>query len=272
MKKVLVLCSVAALMLACATNPLTGKKEFSLSSSADDNANLIPAAYQQYGTFLKENKVITGTADASKVQNVGTKIKNAAIKWMDSRGFGNQIANYQWEYKLVQNKELNAWCMPGGKIAVYSGIMSVTKDESGLATVMGHEVAHALLRHSAQRVDKATALATGGELLNAALGGKSATLQNVIGTVYGSGSNLALLAYGRSDESEADRLGLTLMAMAGYNPDNAISFWQRMSDKSGGSSTPELLSTHPSDQTRITNIKKLIPEAKAEAAKFGKKY
>lgn len=268
MKKLLILCGVAAMMLACATNPLTGKKELSLT---DDNTELIPAAYQQYGTFLKESKVITGTADATKVQNVGTKIKNAAIQWMNSRGFSSQIANYQWEYKLIQNNELNAWCMPGGKIAVFSGIMSVTKDEAGLATVLGHEVAHALLRHSAQRVDKATALAKGGEILNAALGGKSATLQNVIGAVYGTGSNLALLAYGRADESEADRLGLTLMAIAGYNPDTAVSFWQRMAAQ-GSASTPELLSTHPSDETRIADIKKLIPEAKTEAAKFGKKY
>src|SRR5690606_2497849 len=269
MKKTIILCGAAALLLACATNPLTGKKEFLISN---ENADLIPSAYQQYSAFVKENKVITGTADATKVQNVGGKIKNAAIKCMNSRGFGDQIANYKWEYKLVQNNELNAWCMPGGKIAVYSGIMPVAKDETGLATVMGHEVAHALLKHSAKRIDKAAAMAKGGEFVGSLVGSKSASLQNVIGAVYGTGANLALLAYGRDDESEADRLGLILMAVAGYNPNEALSFWQRMSDKSGGSSTPELLSTHPSDQTRIANIKKLIPEAKAEAAKFGKKY
>ena len=271
MKKLLILCGVAAMMLACATNPLTGKKELSFAVLSGKTASLIPDAYQQYGTFLKESKVITGTADATKVQNVGTKIKNAAIQWMDSRGFSSQIANYQWEYKLVQNNELNAWCMPGGKIAVFSGIMSVTKDEAGLATVMGHEVAHALLGHSAERIGKAEAIAKGDRTVSAAFGGKSATLQNVIGAVYGIGSNLALLAYSRADESEADRLGLTLMAIAGYNPDTAVSFWQRMAAQ-GSASTPELLSTHPSDETRIADIKKLIPEAKTEAAKFGKKY
>lgn len=268
MKKIVMMCGVMAMVLSCATNPLTGKKEFVLT---DENANLIPTAYQQYNTFIKENKVITGTSDATKVQNVGVKIKDAAITWMKSRGLESQIKNYKWEYKLVQNNELNAWCMPGGKIAVYSGIMKVTKDESGLATVMGHEVAHALLKHSAKRVDKAEIMAKGGEFLGAALGGKSASLQNVVGMLYGSGANLALLAYGREDESEADRLGLILMAIAGYNPDNATSFWQRMSSQ-GGAKAPELLSTHPSDQTRISNIQKLIPEAKAEAAKFGVKY
>jgi len=268
MKKVLVLCSVAALMLACATNPLTGKKGLALTN---ENEQLIPAAYQQYTTFLKENKVVTGTADATKVQNVGAKIKDAAVKWMTSRGFQDQIASYKWEYKLIQSKDINAWCMPGGKIAVFTGIMPVTKDEAGLATVMGHEVAHALLSHSRKRMDKAMIQAGIAQGLGSATSGSSAAVQQGLGLLYGTGSNLAMLAYGRSDESEADRLGLILMAIAGYNPDNATSFWQRMSAQ-GGSKTPELLSTHPSDKTRIADIQKLIPEAKAEAAKFGKKY
>src|SRR5690606_2422700 len=135
MKRLLVLCSVAALMLACATNPLTGKKGLALTN---ENEQLIPMAYQQYTTFLKENKVVTGTADATKVQNVGAKIKDAAVKWMASKGAQNQIASYKWEYNLVQGKEINAWCMPGGKIAVFTGIMPVTKDEAGLARSEEH--------------------------------------------------------------------------------------------------------------------------------------
>ncbi len=268
MKRLLVLCSVAALMLACATNPLTGKKGLALTN---ENEQLIPMAYQQYTTFLKENKVITGTADATKVQNVGAKIKDAAVKWMASKGAQNQIASYKWEYNLVQGKEINAWCMPGGKIAVFTGIMPVTKDEAGLATVMGHEVAHALLSDSRKRMDKALIQAGVAQGLVASTSGRSATVQQGLGLLYGTGSNLAMLAYGRGDESEADRLGLMLMAIAGYNPDNAIGFWQRMSSQ-GGSKTPELLSTHPSDKTRIADIQRLIPEAKAEATKFGKKY
>jgi len=268
MKKIIVLCAAAAMILSCATNPLTGKRELAVTN---ENADLIPAAYQQYSTFIKENKVITGTADAKKVQTVGDKIKNAAIVWMKSRGFENQIANYVWEYKLIESKEINAWCMPGGKIAVYSGIMNVTKDEAGLATVMGHEVAHALLSHSRKRMDKALIQSGVGQGLGAITSNSSATLQQALGLAYGAGSGLAMLAYSRADESEADRLGLMLMAIAGYNPDHATGFWQRMSSQGSGK-TPELLSTHPSDKTRITNIQKLIPEAKAEAAKFGKKY
>ncbi|MBA5793161.1 M48 family metallopeptidase [Flavobacterium sp. xlx-214] len=268
MKKVFVLCSIAALAIACATNPLTGKKGIALTN---ENEQLIPAAYQQYSTFLKENKVISGTADAQKVQTVGAKIKAAAEQWMTSRGFGSQIANYKWEYKLVDSKEINAWCMPGGKIAVYSGIMPVTKDEAGLATVMGHEVAHALLSHSRKRMDKALIQAGVGEGLGQLTSGSSGNLQKALGLAYGVGSNLAMLSYSRGDESEADRLGLILMAIAGYNPDTAINFWERMSAQGGGK-TPELLSTHPSDKTRIADIQKLIPEAKAEAAKFGKKF
>lgn len=268
MKKIFLLCSTVALMMACATNPLTGKKGIALTS---ENEQLIPAAYQQYSTFLKENKVITGTADAQKVQTVGTKIKDAAVKWMTARGFGNQIAGYKWEYKLVQSKEVNAWCMPGGKIAVYTGIMSFTKDEAGLATVMGHEVAHALLSHSRKRMDKALIQAGIGEGLGKVTANNSAALQQALGLIYGTGSNLAMLAYSRGDESEADRLGLILMAIAGYNPDSAVGFWERMSSQGGGK-TLELLSTHPSDKTRIADIKKLIPEAKTEASKFGKKY
>ncbi len=268
MKTISISCMAAALLIACATNPLTGKKQFTMT---DEDSELIPSAYQQYSTFVKENKVITGTADAKKVSTVGNKIKNAAEAWMKSRGFGNQITNYKWEYKLIESKEANAWCMPGGKIAVYTGIMKVTKDEAGLATVMGHEVAHALLSHSRQRVDMAKGQAYVGAAIGAATSGKSELMQKAIATAYGIGSNVGvMMPFSRSHESEADRLGLILMAIAGYNPDEAISFWERM-EKAGGSAPLEFLSTHPSNATRIKDIKKLIPEAKTEAAKFGKK-
>lgn len=266
-KNIFILSSAAALVMACATNPLTGKKTLALTN---EDTELIPAAYQQYSTFLKENKVIKNTADAKMVNTVGQNIKLAAEKWMRSKGYENQIANYKWEYNLVQSDEINAWCMPGGKIAVYTGIMKVTQNETALATVMGHEVAHALLSHSRQRVDKAILQSGIGKALGAATANSTEVLQQGLGMVYGIGSNLTMMAYSRGNESEADRLGLILMAIAGYNPDQAVSFWERMEKVSSGS-TPEFLSTHPSNQSRINDIKKLIPEAKAEAAKFGKK-
>lgn len=267
LKTILIGSLSASMLLACATNPLTGKKQIALT---DENSDLIPQATLQYTAFIKENKVVTGTADARMVANVGDKIKRAAEVWMKSKGYGKQIENYKWEYKLVQSDQINAWCMPGGKIAVFTGIMKVTQNESGLATVMGHEVAHALLSHSRQRVDMAKGQAVVGAVVGAASSGKSKATQQAIATAYGLGSNLGvMMPFGRAHESEADRLGLILMAIAGYNPSEAVSFWERM-QKAGGGAPPEFLSTHPSNATRIKDIQKLIPEAKAEAAKLGK--
>jgi predicted Zn-dependent protease len=256
----------AGLIFSCATNPFTGKKELNFVS----NDQIFPAAFQQYDQFLKENRVITGTADAARVVSVGQKIRNAAEKYLTSLGKKEYLNGYQWEYHLVDNKEVNAWCMPGGKIVVYSGILPVTKDEAGLATVMGHEVSHALANHGAQRMSAAQLQQLGAVGVAAATGGQSAETQQIIQQAYGVGSNIGgMLPFGRSQESEADEIGLTLMAIAGYNPDQALVFWQRMAAKSGGNAPPEILSTHPSDATRIANIKKLISKAKATAAKFG---
>lgn len=256
----------AVLVVGCATNPVTGKKNLNFVS----NAELFPSSFQQYSTFIAENKVITGTADARLVETVGGKIKKAAEKYLTYLGQGQYLADYRWEYKLVDNKEVNAWCMPGGKIVVYSGILPVTQNESGLATVMGHEVSHALANHGAQRMSAAQLQQIGGAALGAATSGKSESTQQIFAQAYGLGSEVGvMLPFSRSNETEADKIGLTLMAIAGYNPDDAIAFWTRMSAKSGGASQPEFMSTHPSDATRIANLKSLIPEAKAAALKVG---
>ncbi len=269
MKKYVVFLAVTCLFLACATNPFTGKKSLNFVS----NNEIFPAAFQQYGEFLKENKVITGTADARRVEAVGIKIKNAAERWLKANGQEHYLDGYQWDYKLVESPDVNAWCMPGGKIVVYSGILPITQDEAGLATVMGHEVSHALANHGAQRMSASQLQQLGAVGVSVAAGGKSAQTQQILQQAYGVGSQVGvMLPFGRSHESEADQIGLTLMALAGYNPELAINFWQRMSAKAGGNAPPEFLSTHPSDATRIANIKKLIPDAKAEAAKFGVKY
>jgi len=254
---------------ACSTNPFTGKKQVNLVP----NSQLFPTAFTQYDQFLKENRVVTGTKEAALVTSVGQKIKAAAEKYLASVGQSEYLNGYEWEYKLVQSDELNAWCMPGGKIVVYTGILPTTKDEAGLATVMGHEVAHALLNHGGQRMTADMAQQLGAAALAVGTQGKSPATQQILQTAYGVGSQYgALLPFSRSHESEADKVGLTLMAIAGYNPDKALDFWQRMSAKAGGASVPELLSTHPSDATRIANIKREIPAAKATAAKLGAKF
>lgn len=267
MKKHLILGIFTAIVISgCATNPVTGKKNLNFVS----NSELFPSSFQQYNAFIAENKVITGTADAKKVEAVGVRIKNAAEKYLTYLGQAQYLSDYRWEYKLVDNKEVNAWCMPGGKIVVYSGILPVTQNEAGLATVMGHEVSHALANHGAQRMSAAQLQQIGGAALGAATSGKSESTQQIFAQAYGLGSEVGvMLPFSRSNETEADKIGLTLMAIAGYNPDDAISFWTRMSAKSGAAGTPEFMSTHPSDASRIANLKSLIPEARATAAKVG---
>ncbi len=268
MKKYLLLVGIGTLGLffSCATNPFTGKKDLNFVS----NSQLFPSAFQQYGTFLKENKVVTGTVDAKKVESVGIKIKNAAERWLKANGHPEYLNGYQWEYKLIENKEVNAWCMPGGKIVVYTGILPITKDEAGLATVMGHEVSHALANHGAQRMSAAQLQQIGAVGVAVATGSQSDEKQKMWQEYYGIGSQVGvMLPFSRSHETEADKIGLTLMAIAGYNPEQAIFFWERMSASSSGAKPPEMLSTHPADATRIANLKRLIPEAKAEALKFG---
>jgi len=260
---------IAAIVYACATNPFTGKSTLALVP----DSQILPSAFQQYTTFLGQNKVVTGTADAQRVTTVGTKIKNAAERWLNANGYAGYLKDYQWEYKLVDSKEVNAWCMPGGKIVFYTGILPITKDEAGMAVVMGHEVSHALLNHGQQRMSADVLTQLGAVGVGAAVGSKSETTQAIAMQAYGVGAQYGVaLPFSRSHESEADRVGLTLMAIAGYDPAVSVAFWERMAAKSGGQAPPEFMSTHPSDATRIANLKALIPEAKAEAAKFGVKF
>jgi predicted Zn-dependent protease len=263
--------SAAMLMLvsACSTNPFNGEKNLNLVS----NNEIFPTAFAQYDQFLKENKVITGTAQANMVKSVGNKIRVAAEKYLASVGKSDLLNGYAWEYNLVQNDEVNAWCMPGGKIVVYSGILPITKDEAGLATVLGHEVAHAILNHGAQRMSTDMLAQLGAQGVAAATANKTPETQQIFQQAYGLGAQFgAILPFSRGHENEADEAGLTLMAIAGYNPDKALDFWKRMEANSGGGAPPEFMSTHPSGTTRINNITKEIPAAKANAAKLGVKY
>jgi len=265
-KSLLIILLSIAFLLTCETNPLSGETTLALMSDKE----LFAMSDQQYREFLSENKVITGTDDARMVERLGKKIREAAEKWYASQGDSNALKNYQWEYNLVDDKQVNAWCMPGGKIVVYTGILPVTQNEDALATVMGHEVAHALLNHGKQRVSASYLQQLGGALGATLLGlafGASQQTQELFLLAYGVGTNLGvMLPYSRGHESEADKYGLYLMAIAGYNPEESVPFWERM--KALGGRTPEFLSTHPSPDNRINDLRKLIPEAKAKAAEL----
>jgi predicted Zn-dependent protease len=252
------------IVIACVTNPYTGKNTLALV----DNDSLLASSFSQYQSFLDENNVITGTPEAALVEKVGNRIRLAAEKWAVGEGQSAYLEKYQWEYRLVQSDEVNAWCMPGGKIVVYTGILPLTKDEDGLAVVLGHEVAHALLNHGQQRSSAAILQQIGATGVNIFAAEKSPETQALAMTVYGAGSNLfGMLPFSRAHENEADHIGLLLMAIANYNPESSVPFWQRMNAKGG--ETPEFLSTHPSDKTRITNLTKWIPEAKEKALLLG---
>ncbi|MDB5020312.1 MAG: Peptidase [Pedobacter sp.] len=263
MKKLKLSALAVALLLfanSCSTVPLSGRSRMNFVNESE----MQTAAAQSYTTLLKDPSTkVLNNADAARVKRIGQKIAAAVTKYMNANGYGAQIEGFQWEFNLIDSKEVNAWCMPGGKVAVYSGILPVAKDDAGLATVMGHEIAHAVAQHSSERASK-TAVAQGlGSLIGAATAGKSQTMQTAIGQLYGVGAQAGyLLPNSRTQESEADHLGLIFMSMAGYNPSNAVTFWQRMSASSDNSQKPpEWLSTHPADATRVAQIQKNLPEA-----------
>jgi predicted Zn-dependent protease len=255
-----------ALVFSCAKNPFTGERTMALVP----NSQIFPTAFQQYNQFLSENKVITGTADAKRIETIGMKIKTASERWLNANGHSEYLQGYEWEYKLVDSKEVNAWCMPGGKIVFYTGILPICKDDAGIAAVMGHEVAHALANHGQQRMSAGLIQQLGAVGTQVAVGNKDPQTQALIMQAYGVGSQVGgMLPFSRKHETEADRIGLILMAIAGYDPINAVYVWERMSAASGGQAPPEILSTHPSNESRIKDLTALVPQAKAEAAKFG---
>ena len=244
-------------MMACATVPITGRRQLALVSSAE----MQQMSYASYKQVLDTSKVINNNQNAAMVKRVGGRIQRAVEQYMAQNNLSNQLAGYAWEFNLIQDNQVNAWCMPGGKVVVYTGLLPVARDETGLAVVMGHEIAHAIAKHGDERMSQGLVQQLGGATLQAALGSNPGLTSNLFLTAFGAGSQLGLLAYGRTQESEADRLGLIFMAMAGYDPQQATTFWERMSAGKGGQAPPEFLSTHPSDQTRINNIKQHMPEA-----------
>jgi predicted Zn-dependent protease len=256
-KPALALIAVIALY-SCSTVPLTGRKQLSLVGDSEVNQSAA-ASYKQLLSDPK-TKVVGSGADAQRVKKIGTNLSIAIERYLKDNGYGDQY-NFQWEFNLIQSSEVNAWCMPGGKVAVYSGLLPVANTDAYLAVVMGHEIGHAIARHSAERISHQMAVQGVGGAVGVATAGQSSATQGIINQLYGVGGNLVLLKYSRNQESEADRLGLTFMAMAGYDPHNAVGFWQRMAAQNKGGAPPELLSTHPADATRIQDIQNRIPEA-----------
>ena len=264
LKNSIVALFAVTLFLACTTNPFTGKQTMALVP----NSQLFPTAFAQYNQFLGENKVITGTSQSEMISRVGQRIAVAAERWLNANGQQGYLKDYKWEYKLVDDEAVNAWCMPGGKIVFYTGILPVAENETAIAAIMGHEVSHALANHGQQRMSAGMLQQLGAVAGNIAI--KNEKDRAMFNQYYGVGTTVGgMLPFSRSHETEADKIGLILMGMAGYNPDEAAELWKRMAAKSGGQAPPEILSTHPSNQTRIANLTALAPFAKQEAQKFG---
>jgi predicted Zn-dependent protease len=251
--------SVTVFIYSCSTVAITGRKQFAPLPDSELNS----MSFQQYDEVLKESKLSTNSAQGNQVKSVGKKIQKAVESYMSTHGLSDQLKGYKWEFNLIENDEtVNAWCMPGGKVAFYTGIMPVCKTEEGVAVVMGHEIAHAIARHGNERMTQGLIQQFGGLALAYAVKDKPAEAQQLFMTAYGAGTTVgAMLPFSRLQESEADRMGLIFMAMAGYNPNEAPVFWERMAANSGGSAPPEFLSTHPSHSTRIADLKAEIPEA-----------
>lgn len=251
------------IVFACSRVPITGRKQLSLVN----NQQMMSLSYQSYQAFLDTSKVIRTGREVEMVRRVGSRIKNAVEKYLIDNHYSSVIDGYQWQFEVVQSKELNAWCMPGGKVVFYTGILPICQNEEGVAVVMGHEIAHAIASHGAERMSQAY-LAQGISTV-AAVGGAIATRNEeagqIFGQVFGIGAQAGLvLPNSRKQETEADKLGLIFMAMAGYNPQNAVEFWQRMQKASeGAQKPPKWLSTHPSDDTRIATLTALMPKAQA---------
>jgi predicted Zn-dependent protease len=251
---------IAAFAIGCSKNAVTGRSGLKLLPESE----LQSMATQEYQQFLSTNKVVSSSnnRDAEMVRRVGQRVTKAVTDYYASKGLSKDLEGYKWEYNLVEDKAVNAWCMPGGKIVVYTGLLPITKNEAALAAVMGHEVSHAIFNHGNERMSQGLAQQLGGVALSVAVADKPAATQNLFMAAYGAGSQIGvLLPFSRKHELEADHWGLNWMAMAGYNPQEAIGLWERMAAASDGQKPPEFLSTHPAETNRIEQLKKYMPEA-----------
>ncbi|WP_027449447.1 M48 family metallopeptidase [Xylanibacter brevis] len=259
--RILLLTLVSSILVGCGTTstvPITGRKQNLLV----DDQQVLSLSYQQYQQYMQNAKTSTNATNVAMVKRVGQNLANAVVKYLNTHGLGNEVSQYKWEFNLVQERSVNAFCMPGGKIVVYEGLLPVTRDEASLAVVLGHEIAHAVAKHSAERLSNEYKKQYGVSLLGvgAQVAGASDGMTQLLGLGASLGSSLWTSGFSRKQESEADHMGLVFAAMAGYDPQTAVSFWQRMAAQSSGAGG--LFSDHPSDEKRIKDIQKWLPEAK----------
>lgn len=258
LKKAIILTLITTVIYACATVPLTGRRQLSLVS----NAEIIPMVNTQYDSVIRVGPLSKNAQQTAMVKNVGLKIQRAVEKFMAEKKLTSELEGFEWEFNLIDDpKTVNAWCMPGGKVAFYTGIMPICKDEAGVAVVMGHEVAHAIANHGRERMSQGLAQQLGLSTISAALGQNPSMTNQLLLQAVGIGSQIGMLKFSRQHESEADEIGLMFMAIAGYDPREAPKFWERMAAGSKGAGAPEWLSTHPSDETRISDLNKNMPKA-----------
>lgn len=247
-----------SLQTGCSTVPVTGRNQLDLIPAS----TMLSMSDQQYGTFLSSHQLSTNREQTELVKRVGARIQGAVVAYFRGQNMSGQLNGYSWQFNLIESKEANAWCMPGGRVVVYSGILPVTRTESGLAVVLAHEIAHAVAEHGRERMSHELLAQLGGMALSEAVAKKPEQTRQIYMTAFGLGAQYgALLPFSRLQENEADHLGLIFMAMAGYDPHEALSLWRRMSQNSSGQAPPEFMSTHPSDATRIAKIEQEMPEA-----------
>ena len=259
LKSLLAFATLTLIIYSCARVPMTGRHQMKLLPESD----LVAMSLTSYSSFLDTSSVVSSGNYHQMVMNAGNRISNAVEEYLKSTGDTSALANYQWEFNLVNEPTVNAWCMPGGKVVFYSGIMPICESETGVAVVMGHEIAHAIARHGNERMSHGVAQQLGGVALNVALLDKPQETQQLFQLAYGLGTQVGvMLPFSRKHESEADYMGLMFMAMAGYNPNEAPTFWGRMNSLAGGTRPPEFMSTHPHPETRIDALTKNMPKAK----------
>ncbi len=250
--------SLVIFLASCATVPVTGRNQLNLVPSDQ----LMAMSADSYRQFLQQNQLVTGTQNARMVQRVGRQVARAVEQYLRQQGNTDMIQGFDWEFNLVEDSSINAFAMPGGKVVVFSGMLPVAETEAGLATVIGHEVAHVIAQHGNERMSQQMLAQLGTQALGVALQQQPEKTRQLLMAAVGMGAQVGvLLPYGRLQESEADRLGLIFMAMAGYDPRKAVNFWQRMAAANKGQAPPEFLSTHPSHDTRIQDLRKYMPEA-----------
>lgn len=255
--KAIIMLGVIGLLVQCATVPITGRKQLIIMPESE----MVQMSLTSYSDFLKENKLSADVVATKRVKEVGGRIAAAVESYLKSQGMESLVKDYHWEFNLVQSKEINAWCMPGGKVVVYEAILPICQNDDGLAVVMGHEIAHAIARHGNERMSQQMIVQAGSAAAAYALKDKPEQTQALLGSAIGLGANYGvMLPFSRKHELEADRLGLIFMTIAGYHPEEAIPFWTRMASVGSGQKPPEFMSTHPSDAHRIEQIRALLPE------------